>query len=412
MMQRDCVSPTKLENRIKKIVHKPFFKIALFSTTSMTVLGSVVIAPSLPALQSHFQNIAGIDFLSKLVLTLPALFVMLFSPLSGYLLDRYGRIKFLFPAMAIWSLSGFSGFFLDNIYLILVSRAIFGIATAFVMTGATALVGDYYLGEDRQKALGLQGFATAVGSAVFISLGGYLSSIDWRYPFLAYLLGIAIAIFAYTKLFEPHRKKTKKTHKEVEGSNQKFNFLMFLPVYLLVFFCMVAYYISPTQIPFFIVHNLGKNGDIVGISMSASSIAYGVFSLFYNRFRNIWSIYGIYALGLFLMGTCFLLLYVFHNYLIVMVSLMFLGAGGGLLIVNSSSYLLSIAPEMQRAKALGFFASAIFLGQFFSPLMTQPIVDRMSILGLFLIFTCLLYMLGLFFIFKSRMKKNFRKLQS
>ncbi|PAF44055.1 hypothetical protein BJI48_04110 [Helicobacter sp. 11S02596-1] len=395
-------APTKFDNKLKKIVHNPLFKIALFSTTSMTVLGSVVIAPSLPSLQNHFHNVAGIDFLSKLVLTLPALFVMFFSPLSGYLLDRYGRIKFLFPAMVLWSLAGFSGFFLDDIYLILISRAIFGITTAFVMTGATALVGDYYLGEDRQKALGLQGFFTAAGSAVFISLGGYLSSIDWRYPFLAYLLGIVVAIFASTKLFEPHRHRFDKKTQNAQAPQNGFRFFNFFPIYLLVFFCMVVYYISPTQIPFFIVHNLGKDSDIVGVSMSVSAIAYGAFALFYSRLRNMWSIAGVYAFGFCLMGTAFLLLYVFHNYLIVMVSLAFLGAGGGLMIVNSSSYLLSIAPEHQRAKALGFMASSIFFGQFASPLITQSIVNNISLLGLFLLFACVLYVLGLLFVLRSK----------
>lgn len=398
---------TKLDNKLKKIIHNPLFKIAIFSSTSMTVLGSVVISPSLPELQAHFKEIPDIEVLSKLILTLPALFVMLFSPLSGFLLDKYGRVKFLFPAMILWSIAGSVGFFLDNVYYLLISRAIFGIATAFIMTSASALLGDYYRGEDRQKALGLQGFATAVGSAVFISLGGYLSSIDWRYPFLVYLLGIVIFIIAYIKLFEPPKslKKSKITSTlDSISSMEKFKFFRFLPIYFLAFLCMVIYYISPTQIPFFITHHLGKSSNIVGISMSASAIAYGIFSLFYSRVRNIMSINKVYSLCFFLMGTCFILLFIFDNYIIVMISLMFLGAGGGMFIVNNSAYLLKIAPDKQRAKALGFLSSSIFLGQFSSPLISQPIVDKFNQLELFLFFGIFIYICSLFYMFKKDIK--------
>ncbi len=68
--------------------------------------------------------------------------------------------------MVVWTISGVSGFFLNDIYAILTSRAIFGMATAFIMTGASALLGDYYSRggfNRRENALSLQGFFCAVG---------------------------------------------------------------------------------------------------------------------------------------------------------------------------------------------------------------------------------------------------------
>lgn len=401
-VQKESLTLNKLEVKLNKITRSPLFKIALFSTTSMTILGSVVISPSLPALEQHFVDVPNISFLSKLVLTLPAFFVMIFSPLAGILADRYGRLKFLFPSMIIWILAGISGFFLNDIYSILLSRAFFGIATGFVMTCASALIGDYFIGQDRQKAIGLQAFATAFGSAILISLGGYLASVDWRYPFLAYALGIPITIYAYIKLFEPRRPK--RTLTIPKAPKEKSDLLKFLPAYLIAFFCLAIYYISPTQIPSFIQHNLGKDPSLIGISMSTSAIAYGVFSLFYPRLRTFFDIDRIYALCWFLMGSCFLLLYVFHNYVIVMVSLAFLGAGGGIMIVNNTSYLLSIAPDSQRARAVGFLSSSIFFGQFASPFISDPIVNAVGIVNMFLIFAIAIYICALIFLFKKKAK--------
>lgn len=400
--QEESLILNKLETKMRKIVQNPLFKVALFSTTSMTILGSVVISPSLPALEQHFSDVSNIGFLSKLVLTLPAFFVMIFSPIAGILADRYGRLKFLFPSMLVWVIAGIIGFFLDDIYLILLSRAFFGIATGFVMTCASALIGDYFIGQDRQKAIGLQAFSTAVGSAILISLGGMLAALDWRYPFLVYALGIPITIYAYIKLFEPHRPKKIPIILKDNDIKQKFNFFKLIPAYLIAFFCLAIYYISPTQMPSFIQHNLQKDPSLIGISMSTSAIAYGVFSLFYPRLRRFFDIDRIYALCWFLMGSCFLLLYIFHNYVIVMISLAFLGAGGGIMIVNNTSYLLSIAPDSQRAKAVGFLSSSIFFGQFCSPFISDPIVNAVGIVNMFLVFAVAIYICALIFLFKKK----------
>lgn len=191
---------TKLDKKMVEITEKSGFKIAVFSMAAMTMLGSVVISSALPAINRHFEDIliqsganmqtnftlAHLDILVRLVLTLPAIFVVILSPFAGILMDKLGKLKFVFPAMIAWTLAGVSGFFLNDIYAILTSRAIFGMATAFIMTGASALLGDYYSRggfNRRENALSLQGFFCAVGGAVFISIAGFVSSYSWRYPF-------------------------------------------------------------------------------------------------------------------------------------------------------------------------------------------------------------------------------------
>ena len=179
------------------------FKIALFGIAATTILGPTLLAPSLPNLQEHFKDIAYIQTLSKLILTLPALFIMIFSPIAGFVLAKGNKLKIIFSALIVWSLVGASGYFLDNIYLLLLSRAILGVATAFIMTGIGTLLGDYYKGVAREKMLGLQNFFMAFGGAIFLIIGGLLANISWKYPFLVYLSGIFILIYAIFKLFEP-----------------------------------------------------------------------------------------------------------------------------------------------------------------------------------------------------------------
>lgn len=375
------------------------FKTALFSIAATTVLGSTLIAPSLPALENHFSYVKNIDFLSKLILTLPALFIMIFSPIAGFMLERFGRLKLIYPAMVVWSFMGTIGFFLDNIYLLLLSRAIFGIATGFLMTGVSVLLSDYYTGIKREKALSLQGFFMAFGGAVFLILGGYLSNLDWRYPFLAYLLGIAILVYAFFMLFEPQRHHIKKENDTSAPTKQEFHFAKFIPVYLLGIFCMAMFYVAPTQLPAFIIQTLHKEGSSVGVSMALASVSMAIFSLFYNKLRGYIGIFKVYFVSLFLIGSSFMSVGVFHNYPATLVAFVLMGAGLGFMMVNNSSWLFKLAQDSERAKAYGFLAASLFLGQFISPILTQPVVKYFGLTTMFCIFGAMMYIISLLFLF-------------
>lgn len=393
------IPQNKLEQKMYALTHRPTFMFALFSSTSMTVLGGTIIATSIPAIEKHFANIEHIAILSKLVLTLPALFIMIFSPFSGLLIDRFGRLKFLVSSMLLWSISGVSGAFWDNIYWILFTRSIFGIATAFVMTSASTLVADYYVGEDRQRALGLQGFATACGSALFMSIGGILAHFDWHYPFYVYGLGILLTFFVISTLFEP---RLHKKVANIESSSKRFSIISILPCYFFGFVIMVAYYTSPTQIPTLIIGYLGKSEMLVGFCVSASAFAYGISSLSYPRLRNFLSVKGIYVAGFIFMGSGFLLIYVFHNIYSVVIGLILIGIGGGAIIVNNSSFLLAVVPKEHIGKTIGILSATVCFGQFVSPFFSQPIVEYYGIVDLFLYVALLLFIVSLLALLKLK----------
>lgn len=411
---------TKLDKKMVEITEKSGFKTAVFSMAAMTMLGSVVISSALPEINEHFKTLlvqsgtnmdtsftlAHLDILVRLILTIPAIFVVILSPLAGILMDKFGKLRFVFPAMIIWTISGVSGFFLNDIYAILTSRAIFGMATAFIMTGASALLGDYYSRggfNRRENALSLQGFFCAVGGAVFISIAGFVSSYSWRYPFLVYGLGILITLIAVIYLFEP-RKFKFYNHTKTE---EKTNYWQFFPIYFIGFFIMVVYYISPTQLPYYIKEHLGLDPKFIGISMSVSALCYGVFSLSYKYIMRFLSIKMIYIVTLFIVACSFLILFLIDNFIAVLFALALLGMGGGVMLVNNTAYLFSICPENARAKAYGILASFIFLGQFLSPIISQPIVRKLGLVDAFLIWAIVIFIVCVMFLFlKQKARVN------
>ncbi|MCE3039140.1 MFS transporter [Helicobacter anatolicus] len=383
------------------------FKASLFSIAATTVLGATIIAPSLPALQNHFLHIGhSVEILSKLILTIPALFMMLFSPIAGFMYEKFKKLNIIFISLFIWSLAGIAGFFLNNIYYILFSRSILGISAAFLMTGIGVLLADYYIGIRREKALALQGFFMAFGGGIFLILGGYLADLDWRYPFLVYFLGILILIFAFFQLFEPI-KHTHNNH--IKTLHPPFNFTKFLPVYIMAIFCMTCFYIAPTQLPFFMTQDLGIKQSNIGKCMAAASVAMALGSLLYPRVRKLFNIYEIFFIAFSIFGIGFACISLLHDFKSILIGFGLIGIGIGLITVNNNAWLFSLAYEYERPRAYGFLASSLFMGQFISPLLTQIFVHYIGMVKMIGVFS--LMILGSGFLFLLFSLKNGGKIE-
>ena len=375
-----------------------FFYFILLCISAITALGSIVIAPSLPFLEKHFSDIENIAYLSKLVLTIPAIFIVFVSPISGYLFDKYKRLKILYTAMIIWGISGISGFFLDNIYYILVSRAIFGIANAFVMTGASALIADYYTGTKRDKALIAKSLGYTIISAICVILGGFLAKESWRYPFLIYGIAFVVLFFAIFLLFEPKKS-------EVIQNSAKFNFFTFLPIYSFSFLGIALFYIAPTQVPFVVVNVLQKSSDFIGYGLALIFVCSASVSIFYAKIRENLSLFAMYSLCFCAFGVGLCIINLFQLYFMVLIALSFIGFGLGILLITNSIWLFSLTNQNNRAKAYGFLVSSVFIGQFSSPLLTQPIVSNFGLLNMFLVFGFVSFFVASMFFIKSLKEK-------
>ncbi|MCC3408576.1 MAG: MFS transporter [Microcoleus sp. PH2017_10_PVI_O_A] len=163
-------------------------KATLLLVSTLTVMAGATIAPSLPAMRQHFSAVPNADYWVRLVLTAPALFIAIGAPIAGIAIDRFGRKGLLGLSVFLYGLAGGSGFLLDRIGLILLGRMLLGFSVAGIMTTATTLIADYYIGAARAQFLGLQAAFMGFGGMIFLTLGGYLADRNWRQPFLIYLM--------------------------------------------------------------------------------------------------------------------------------------------------------------------------------------------------------------------------------
>ena len=96
----------------------------------ISVISAVGIATAIPDMSVYFRNVPNSEFLVKLVLTIPSLAIALTAFFFGYLLDKWGRKPILILGLIIYVLAGTSGFIIDSLYILLLSRVVLGLAVA------------------------------------------------------------------------------------------------------------------------------------------------------------------------------------------------------------------------------------------------------------------------------------------
>ena len=368
-------------------------KLTVLLVSSLTIMSIVTISPALPQMSLAFSGVDNAEFLVKLILTLPALFIAFFSPLAGALIDRYGRLKLLYLALLLYAVSGASGYFLTNIYHILISRAVLGVAVGISMTVVNTLVADYFEGAARQKFVGLQVAFMSLGGILFIGIGGILADINWRLPFLIYLFSLLVLPFTMIFLHEPDIK----INQGPRATKLKTPHI----IWLLLFNVMtmwILFFLIPVQIPFHLkAIGVGKNA-LIGAAIAISTAFSAISSISYSRLKDKFSFYSIFSAGYLLMAIAFGLVALAKSYLLVAMGMMLAGLGMGMMIPNTNIWVMKIAPPEIRGKEIGRLTTFWFLGQFLSPILLLPLSATYSISSTFYVAAVFLLLLSFAFI--------------
>ena len=360
-------------------------KITLLLVSTLTVMAGATIAPALPSLQAHFSEVKNVGLWIRLVLTLPGLFIVLAAPVAGYLLDRGSRLRLLVPAMLLYGIAGSSGLYLDSVGSILAGRALLGVAVAGIMTSATTLIADYYEGPARSRFMGWQAAFMNLGGVIFLTSGGGLAELGWRWPFAIYLLAILMIPLVFTALGDPEKPTVKKEFSKTENNGKaKAGFSpLLIFIYGVAFGGMIIFYFIPVHIPFYLEKLTGAGPTISGMAIALATFCSTVTAFSYGRIRNRLGYLSILALTFGLMGIGYLLIALGNSYPVVLTGLSVGGLGMGLMFPNLNVWLTTEVPAAVRGRAVGGFTTAVFLGQFISPVAGQPIVDLFGIGKLF-----------------------------
>ncbi len=346
----------------------PFQALLLLIGSCLPILGTVLLAPVLPRMQAHFSEVPGVAFMAPIALTIPALMIALLAPFAGTMVDRLGRKPLLVWSLLVYAICGLLPLWLESLEAIIASRAGLGLAEAGIMTCCTTLIGDYFQGKHREKVLALQMVATSLSAAIFIAIGGILGQDDWRVPFVVYGVGLLILPFMATYIWEPSAQEPAAALKTTES----FPWGALIPLYILTVFAGVSLFIVPVQAGFLLNLLHVDSPQQVGITMGSNQLGFLVGALSFRllvsvKRQNLMLIaFGVAGAGGWLMSQA-----VSHPVMVVAVFIN--GLGIGLMLPTLITWVMSYVSFALRGRATGGFTSALFAGEFISPLVVIAI---------------------------------------
>jgi MFS transporter, Spinster family, sphingosine-1-phosphate transporter len=130
----------------------------------------------------------------------------LFSPLAGWLGDRWARFRLAAAGVLVWSVATIASGLAPTYATLLLARTVIGVGEASYAIVTPSLLSDFYPPERRTRVFAIFYAAIPVGTALGYALGGTIgSAFGWRTAF--FFAGIPGALLALTLLVlaEPER---------------------------------------------------------------------------------------------------------------------------------------------------------------------------------------------------------------
>lgn len=225
---------------MERLWTKPFIQMTVGMLFLFT--GFYLLLPTLPL---YIKHLGGSETQVGLAAGAFTLTAVVFRPMVGGLVDRYGRRAFYIWGLIFFVLSMYLYDWVGSILLLLALRILHGASWAFSTTSIGTVITDLIPASRRGEGMGWYGMAMTVAMAIGPMLGTYIvSGYSFRTLFLvATGLSLIAFILAYMTRAPYQTKPSAGRIQLVEKS--------VLPVTVAIFFLAVAYGGITTFLPLF-----------------------------------------------------------------------------------------------------------------------------------------------------------------
>jgi MFS family permease len=341
----------------------------LLAGSCLPILGSVLLAPVLPRMMEAFAGTPGVEALVPIVLTAPALVIGLLAPVAGRIVDAVGRKRILVAALVVYALVGTAPLWLhafgaDSLGLVVASRVLVGVTEAAIMTACTTLIADLWSGPRRDRWFARQTIATTLAATVFFGLGGALGAVSWRAPFWMYLSSLVVAVLVAVTV-----PATERVPAAARPALPPIPWRLVLVPCLVSLFGGVVFYTPIAELSLVLAGlgitstaTIGLVSAIASLATAAGAFAFGRTAARGPRIAVLLPLaLGLAGAGLVVVGLA-------SGVVLVAVGAVIASAGTGLLLPTLLTWALSRLGFAERGRGTGLWTAALFIGQFFCPL--------------------------------------------
>jgi multidrug resistance protein len=375
-------------------------KAVILLTVFIDVLGLGVIIPVLPFYVESF-NVT--DFVVTALFAVFALFSFFSAPILGALSDKKGRRPVLLISLASSAVGWIIFAFSNTIFGLFLGRIIDGSAAGNISTAQNYLIDISKDTKERTKNLGLIGAVFGISFILGPLIGGILSNISMRLPFIVVgIMAVINTILAYFFLPETnHNKNTNKISLNPFSPIIKaFKNKNILPLYLSWLFFGIAISLNQSIFALYIgkvfswtVVGSGLLMALVGIIVSVNQ-AFAIRKIWLKYFKEpflmVWT-FVPFALGYLVMALPFKFAFLF--------GLIITAFGQSLMRVIMTSQIIGFSNKNEQGEMMGILASFMSLSMIIGPLLGGTVYEIAPSLPF--VFSGIILFITFIFVFKT-----------
>lgn len=366
--------------------------------TFVTLIGMSQIAPIMPLYikQLGIHNVSAISQISGIAFGATFVVSAIFSPIWGYVADRFGRKPMLLRASLGMAVVVGSMGLAQNVYQLIGLRILQGIITGY-STACTTLVATQTEKKHAGWALGVLSTAFVSGSLLGPLVGGYLDEfLGLKFTF--FLTGGLMLIAFFTTLFfvkedfVPSEKKKVESAKELWKQLPNSNIIVTL--FVSSFILQFAYYSVEPIITIYIGQLAGSLNHVAlisGMAFSASGLASIIAAPRLGKLSDRVGPQKVVLGALILAGIVFIPQAFVKSPWQLMALRFGLGIATAGLSPSINTLLKKITPEKFTGRIFGFNISAYYMGTFTGSVIGGQIAAHLGIKYVFFITSSLLF---------------------
>ncbi|MFI3272303.1 MAG: MFS transporter [Pseudomonadota bacterium] len=337
-------------------------KIAILSLSLLTIMAGAAISPALGEIGRYFSDAPTL--LIQGILTTPALFIVLTAVFFQKLSARFSIRNLTCMGLALYIIGGCGAALMDNVYVILVCRAILGISVGIIMPLSTGLISYFFKPEEQVALMGRSSAMNNLGGIVALFFSGILAALSWRYAFLVYGGAIVPLILCFIYLPNEHLRR-----KPLGSATNKWRTL---PLYITAYLTMVILYAMVANFAMISSKEEIFPPSYIGCIMALQTlVAFLIGMYFKNLAQRLGNMMPTIA------GLLFILAFAIFSYssnsIIVTLGMLSFGAALGMTMPLIFIKLGTLVEKEHMPASMSRMSAAIYAGQFTSPLIIMQI---------------------------------------
>ena len=318
------------------------------------------LSPVLSGVHDHYPNV-DVSLVQMLV-TVPTLVAVIFALLTGWLALHISKKKIFLFAALVAGVTGLIPLTSDSFTVLFLSRALYGMSLGIVVSLVTALIADFFDGDERVQVMGIQGASVGAGMVLVTTLAGIIGRTDFHNTYYLSVLGF-VSFFAILLLLPevPVTKPEKGEKKRIRLNAEVFRMAAF--IFAEGFFIIIY----TTNLAMHLAGPLKGDAAIAGVItgvFSASQILMGIL------LGKIAKVTGRLTLpvAMFALAAGYLLMAFFPGSLpVLMVSAVLCGYSQSVYCAKAMQEVTTVVDPDSTPMAASLLTCALCISQFVSP---------------------------------------------